>query len=281
MLVNSLPRLLAAPQFGAGLFGEGGLERRDVGRTLLYRCGGLGQNGQEILIEVNKFQSPQGGNQAVTRWLEVYNLETNAVHQISAVQTIAAAAAFSTTKRSVSMPRIPVSTQTGFSQILRLDNGSTTATFDRMFIPVYGYNPYNLYRQTNTSNPSTGNEYESTGTMRTPKFELPGLEGWPKMVSRIVMMGDVDSGGTATTAATQSITAGNLTATFGTGLSGRSQIQNLTDSGDVFYKLQVETTLTRTSASTRFTPNGFPIMIEGYCWIGAMEPPFGWNSDNR
>ena len=257
------------------------ISNREANGNFVYECRGLGQNGQEIIIDVNRYASPNGGNQAVTRWLEAYNLETNAVHQISKAQTIAAAAALNTSKRSVAMARIPISEQTGFSQILRNESGTSTTSWDRMFIPVYGYNPFNLYRQTDSANANTGNEYEATGTYTTPEFELPGLEGWPKMVSRIVMMGNVDTGGTASTAATQTVTAGNLTATFSTGLSGRAQLQELVDAGDVIYKLQLSTTLARTTANTRYTPQGFPIMIEGYAFIGNMEPPFGFNSDGR
>jgi hypothetical protein len=252
---------------------------RTITSGYVIECRGLGCNGSEILIEVN-YYAPNDTSLQYYRWTEVYNLESNALHIVTPARAIGTPTSNSG-MRTIPMASIPLSSGSGFSQVVRLDNGTNSASFERVFIPVYGYNPFTLYKQTTDGGSGTGNEYESEGSVYWPSFELAGLEGWPKMVTRIIAMGDIDAGGTAATAATQTITAGNLTATFGTGLSGRSQLQDLVDSGDVFYRLSMSTVLTRTTASTRFTPNGLPFMVEGYCWVEDIDPPFGWESDGR
>ena len=150
----------------------------------------------------------------------------------------------------------------------------------KMFIPPSEYNPYNVYRQTTGAASGTGIEFEATGTYTSPKWVLPGLEGAPSMVSKITYLGDVDSGGTSGTAATATVTAGNMTGTFITGFADRAQVTDIQDSGDVFYKLQVTVTQTRNTGSTRWTPQSLPIIIEGYSWVPTLRAPsFGWYED--
>lgn len=246
------------------------IANREPNSDYIYEARGGFVNGNELWVFVNKRKSTNGtGNTQF--WWEVYNFETNAWHQVSAATT-------GSTTGSMGLMAggaLPYSATTGFH--LAYVDGS----WRQQFAPVYGYNPFDLYRQTSGSQSSTGNEYEASGTYKSPYWELPGLEGWPKLTTRIFYLGDVDAGGTASTAATATITAGNLSGTFATGLPQRAQLVNMSDNLDLWYKLQVQVDLARTSASTRYTPNGLPLIIEGVCFVGALQPMMDWMDDIR
>lgn len=246
------------------------IANREPNSDYIYEARGGFCNGNEVWVLVNKRKSTNGtGNTQV--WWEVYNLETNAWHQVSAATTTSTTGSMGLMAGGA----LPYSATTGFT------NAYYDGSWKNIFVPVYGYSPFDLYRNTTGSQSTTGNEYEATGTLTTPQWELPGLEGWPKLVTRIFALGDIDAGGTAATDAYQTITAGNLSGTFRTGLSGRAQLVNLQDNMDLFYKLQVSTTLGRTTNSTRYTPNGLPIIIEGVCFVGNLNPPYAWMEDVR
>ena len=136
-----------------------------------------------------------------------------------------------------------------------------------------------MFRQTTGAQSGTGYEFELNGTYTSPYWKLPGLEGCPSMVSKITFAGDVDSGGTSGADASVVVTAGNMTGTFYTGYSHRAQAADLVDTGEVFYDLQVSITQTRNDGSTRWTPNGLPVIIEGYSWVPTLKQPFGWYED--
>ena len=245
---------------------------READSDRVYECRGLFANGPELWIRVNhKAASGATSGTNTNIFWEVYNIETNAIHRVSGTYTAGSTGSYG----NLPGGSMPFSQTTGFAQTY--EDGS----WRRIFVPVFGYNPYTLYRQTGSAASGTGNEYESTGTWTSPEWELPGLEGWPKYVSRIMFLGDVDSGGTASTAAVVNITAGNMTAQYDIGHSGRAQLADLTDNAEMFYKLQVEIQLTRTTASTRFTPNGLPVVIEGYAFIKNNQPPYGFYEDVR
>lgn len=250
----------------------GWLAMRESDSNYVYECRGLAFNGSEIWMDVNLKLSANASGVTSLRYFEIYNVETNSFHAVSARHTSDAA----TGSFSALAPNIPISQTTGFAHVWQ-DDGE----FDRTFVPVFGYNPHSLYRQTSGTGASTGNEYEASATYRSPKWELPGLEGWPKLVKRILFMGDVDSGGTDATSAKVTVTAGNMTAEFSTGFEDRAQIADISDNNDLFYKLQVTVELERTTANTRFTPNGLPIIVEGYAFVGNVEPPNGYQYDIR
>ena len=236
----------------------------------VYECRGLVANGPEIWCWVNHKASPSGsGNTRV--WWEVYNLETGAWHKVNAHYTMSSTGSWGILPAGP----LPLSETTGYI------HENAEGAWIRLFVPVYGYNPYNVYRQTSGSGANTGNEYEAEATLTCPEWELPGLEGWPKIVTRIVFMGDVDAGGTAATAAYVEWSAGNMTARFGTGLEDRAQLVDLTDNGNVFYKFQPTCSLKRTTASTRYTPNALPVMFEGYAFVGNPDVPVTWYEDIR
>ena len=231
----------------------------------VFECRGLGRNGNEVWVRVNHKASAAGSG-STTAWWEVYNVETNAWHQVSASHTYGSTGTYGSLPSGAGLP---ISDSTGF--IHDYSDGS----WRRMFVPLNGYNPFKLYRNTVGSG-STGNEYEATATGSLTECEFPGLEGAAKIVTRITMLGDVDAGGTAATAGYVTWAMGNMSVTFGTGLTNRPQVVDITDNADVFYRGQPTYTLGRTTASTRYTPNGLPVMFEGYAFVPNMEPPFGW-----
>ena len=248
----------------------GWIADREPNSDRVYECRGLAANGNELWIRVNhKASAAATANTNTNAWWEVYNLETNSFHTASGTLNLTSTGSFGLLPGGP----LPLSESTGFLQ------DYVEGQWRRVFVPVYGYNPYTLYRQTSGADSDTGNEYEASATWSSPEWELPGLEGWPKIVNRILFLGDVDAGGTAATAASVQVSAGNQTATFGTGLSGRAQIVDVEDNGDMFYRLQVDVTLARTTGSTRFTPNALPLVVEGYAFIGNPMPPaeFMWD----
>ena len=254
------------------------ISQREADSDRELRTLGFAVNGNEVITEINARRATSGSASVFTqRWLESYNLETNAWHRISRIQDMGS----TTSNASAPTPAgLHLSATTGFMHTF-VEMGSSGRGWNRMFIPPYGYNPYNQLRQSSGAGSSTGYEFESSGTYTSPYFTLPGLEGSPSMVSRITFAGDVDSGGTSGTAATVVVTAGNMSTTFGTGLSRRAQLVDMTDNGETFYQLQITITQTRNSGSTRWTPQGLPVIIEGYTWVPTLPPPYGWVDDGR
>lgn len=151
-------------------------------------------------------------------------------------------------------------------------------------------NPYWAARQTNTRTVQNVHSFASNATCLLPAWDLPNLEGWPSIVTRITCAGDIDAGGTAATAAYVRVyvfppgtavdaydsidqALNNVPyVEFGTGNRQRSQPVNWGDHS-MFYKLQLGIQLARTTADTNYTPNALPIIVEGYTFIRAPDPP--------
>ena len=261
------------------MYYDGRSGARDLGWTsarapdsdFVYECRGLASNGNEVWARVN-FKTISGGTGETTGWWEVYNLENNSWHRVSSPHTYGSTGTYGNLPGGA----LPISETTGF--IHDYSDGS----WRRMFVPVYGYNPFSTYRHTVGAEVAAGGyEYNLAANVTWPEYELPGLEGWPKIISRILFMGNVDAGGTDATAGYVTWTAGNMSATFGTGLSGRAQLVDTTDNGDVFYKFQPLCTLSRTTASSRYTPNALPVMFEGFAFVGNPDAPTSWYQDVR
>ena len=233
-----------------------------------YECRGLFSNGAEIWAEVTSRASTSATAGTNTqRWWEVYDLQNNSWHQVSATQTLSTTGVMGTPAGGA----LPLSQATRFTHVY------SDVSWRRIFVPEYGYTPFTLYRNSGSAaGTGTGNEFEASATVTLPQLELPGMEGWPKIVSRISFLGSMDEGGTAATAATCTVTAGNMAATFATGFTGRSQLVNVEDTGDTFYRLETTITFARTTDSTRFTPNILPIVIEGYGFVKDLEPPYSF-----
>ena len=216
-------------------------------------------------------------------WLDVYDITTGVWHTVALVPTITAV-------NNSWAGKPAVSTNTRFAHFNPLyDDGGIFQVPFRIYMPEYGRNPYTLRL---TTGGLGGAEYRASGSIRLPAYSLPGLEGHPKTVSRIIFGGDVDAGGTAATAAQVTVkiyppgsfedtglhtiaNANGINAVFGTGTRSRAQYFD-NDSQEVFDKLVVGINVERTTADTHYTPNALPIIIEGYCYVRSAVPPAGW-----
>ena len=233
-------------------------EDREPDSDREYRLRNMWVNGPEMVYEVNHRASASGtGN--TERWLEAYHLETGAVHQISAVETLSSTGNFGV----LSPCSAPLSKNT--LAAMTYADGSW-----RWQIQVpWGQNPYILLRQTSGAQSGTGNATEASGTWVSANWELPGLEGLPKVISRITFLGDVDAGGTTATAANVTMQAGNMgrAVTAYTGMPNTPQVFDISPQDQSpFFQLQATITAARTTNSTRFNLNCLPIRIEGFAW---------------
>lgn len=141
-----------------------------------------------------------------------------------------------------------------------------------------GVNTFTL-QKTSGATATTGKQFAASGTLTTPLMELPGLEGKPKVISRITFLGDLESGDASdnTTPASVTVTAGGITETF---LANHNQA-NISEAHDpsraeVFDKFQASYTITQGSGGTdptRYTPNLMPIKFEGYAWEPDLPVP--------
>lgn len=233
-----------------------------TGQTLELR--GMFDNGSELWVEVVRKSFDDDENPTdISRWWEVYNLDTNSWYQVSATKST------NRTDNACVLPagKLPYSTT---SRYLWTYTGSE---WHSIYVPQYGYNP--------AKDLEAHHHYEASATYMSTDWEIPGLEGWPKIVSRIIFLGDVDAGGADGTPATVIIRAGGAEATFATGLAGRAQIWSQTDAGDFVYTIQVEIEMSRTDDSDTETPIGLPVAIEGFCFIEALPVPSGFRKDSR
>lgn len=243
---------------------------RGYSSDLQLRIRGFWLRDPDVFVE-NELQASSSGSAATIRWIERYNFETKSWHQVSGATTLSTTGAFGLASASGGLP---ISRSNNTLHIY------SDGSWRRIYQPQYGINPY-MFRQVDPGGTGNTQEYEASGSYLSPKWELPGLEGMPKLVTRIQFLGDVDAGGTAATAAQATVTAGNMSATYLTGLPDRAQEADMTDNGDQFYKLQVGITLARTTSSTRYNLNGFPIIIEGYAYPDQMDDSSSYAYDPR
>jgi hypothetical protein len=219
-----------------------------------YRIRHMWDNGNEIIYIV-EHRARSGGSGSTTFHWESFDLKTGAVHQISADTTYSTTGSFGVLNAGAGL----------LSRFTRYSQFYADGAWRQLLIPRYGENPYYLNRQTSGAGSGTGYEFAASGTWDWPDTEIPGLEGLPKVVAGIVFGGDVDGGGTAATAASVQITAGGITFDpFVTGTGQRSQVQRLKQNNHTFYRLACSVTMSRTTASTRFTPNALPFRIFGF-----------------
>ena len=155
------------------------------------------------------------------------------------------------------------------STLIDYEDGS----WRRVQVVPYGYDPATMLSQSDGAQTTTGNEYESTGANEGTILILPDMEGWDLTMARITADVDMDAGGTAATAATATIEGGGKTLTLVTGKSGKPQSRAYPGNTDIFHELQAKWTLTRTTASTRFTPRLRWVKYEGYGLRPALPAP--------
>lgn len=246
-------------------------EDREPNSDRTFRLRRMYVNGPELVYEVNYIASTNGTGDTQS-WWEAYHIETGAQHQISAVTTHSGVTGV---VGPLTPGSAPISKNTNFAQ-----HYANTA-FRRLEMVPYGYNPHKLLRQTSGAGSSTGSSFEATGTWTGPYLELPGLEGLPKIISRIVFLGDAESAGTAATAGYVTTTCDGMgrAVTFTTGFSNRAQVADIRP-GDCgpFFLFKPSITGVRTTASVKFTPNCLPIRYEGFAYRdtdaeAALVPP--------
>lgn len=225
-----------------------------------YRVRGFAVFDPDVYVRVNHIASPSGSGDT-REWWEQYHFETGAWHQISAttglsvtgVQGILAAGSH------------PVSLQNNF--LHRYSDGR----FRRIRLETPGHNTFTQDRQSSGAGSSTGVEFESSGTWTSPYWELPGMHGMLKVATEVCFLGDLQAGGTAATAAHAEVTVNGVEVQFTTGHANRSQWARLPHAVP-FYQLRMTETLTRTTNSTRFTPNGLPIIVRGFTFLNTRVP---------
>jgi hypothetical protein len=124
-------------------------------------------------------------------------------------------------------------------------------------------------------------QYEASGGITSPYWDLPGLEGKPKAITAITFMGDLVAGNASdnTTPTQVVVTAGGRTATFKSPADsdwiGTQRIEFKPE--EVFDRLRITITGTQGSGGTRptyYTPNMLPIKIEFVAWE-YPTPSFG------
>lgn len=226
---------------------------------------GVGARGPEVWVEL-----VATNNVTTYRWWERYDMVHNAWHQMSKAYTL------SGTDSTVLMAgSMPWSTASGYIYTYSgTASGSTGHQVSAIQALPYGTNPYTAYN----SLTGTVATYDNNINLTSPKWELPGLEGHPKMATRLEFLGDLDAGGAGSQC---TVTAGNLTGTYITGLSQRAQLADFVDTGDVFYPLQITLTGQRGSGNTHVTPNFLPILVEGYCFVRNVELPYAFIDDQN
>lgn len=226
--------------------------------NLQLRIRGMWVRDPDVYIECELQASPSG-SAATTRWIEHYNFDDGAWHVVSGTLTYGSTGAYGLMSTSGTLPL-----GRNNSMLHQYADGS----WRRLFQPPFAVNPYD-YRRREGGGTGNAQEFEATGTTTFCEFELPDLEGWPKLVSRVIYDGDVDEGGSG---ASVQITAGNISVTFLPGLDGRAQNVSIEDNGDYWFRLLVSVTLTRDSGSTSYNLNGLPIIIEGQAFVPEVEP---------
>lgn len=219
---------------------------------------GVAARGPEVWVEM------VATGASVTRWFERYDTVHNSWHQTGLGKTLTSGDG--TVLMAGSMPW---SDATGW---LVTYSGVNTHRFSAVFAPPYGSNPYTL-GNTSTNALFT---YDSPAVFLSPWWELPGLEGYPKLISRIDFLGDVDTSPGSTVGV---YVTGGAHVDFISGLSRRAQLADLIDTGDIFYQLQFAVTLSATTAHT--TPNALPILLEGYCFVKNLDPPYSFIDDQQ
>ena len=226
------------------------------------RCRGFWVNGPELAIEVNRIAVSQllTGDET-KRWVEAYNYELDAWHQVSATETLD-----NNGKMSIAgTDGLPLSRYTGYAHVLVRAASLANSKWHRIYLPPYGQNPY-YSRQTDGADSSSGHQFEASGTWESPRWILPGPAGrFPNSVKRITFGGIIDG-------AEQSVqvVAGGVQHTFVYGYGKGHQVKDFPRNDYRFSDLEVSITLTQ-GTNTRSTPQGLPVTIEGVTYLNETS----------
>lgn len=237
---------------------------------------GFAVNSSEIWASVNKVPFATGTN-TVHQW-ESYDLETNAILPRSAETNVGTAFA-----RSMACTPIAI------SDLTRAIHQYSSTQWKSIFVPYYGENPFHMYRKTSGAASGTGKTFESSASVTTCAMDIPGLEGWPSVPSRVLFMGQIQDASDNTTRGKVTVdwanwqgdftTAGTyLSAVFLAGRDGRHQASHAPiHDRNYFYKFQVKITIDQGSGGTdptRYTSNALPLGFEFFTKVKTAEFDF-------
>lgn len=143
---------------------------------------------------------------------------------------------------------------------------STSGRWRYSFQPIPGTDAFTIYRKTSGAQTNTGIVFEDSGTILTPSFIIPGLEGMPKILKRVICAGDIAAGGTDC----------SVTIEVGDDVVSKAHASIKFTGNDTLYKLVAElatnvepfnTLQARIAiaqgADTRKTPQLLPLIFEG------------------
>lgn len=245
---------------------------------ITYVCRALRWRANQLYVNV-EYQDSVGAT-AVSTW-EVYDFLTSKWH----IDDGGGVSSSGTRIMTLPAGAIPHSTQSGFAYV------ADFAPMTYHYLAEPARNPFHHLRKTASAGASTGKAFYSILTMWTPRWELPGLEGAPKIVSRIWCLGDLDSAGVLSTdadisvqiveqsgtvhegpAASSSNTGPRVTWTAGE--RDRPKFREVTDYTP-FYQLQLLIQGYVNNASGK-PINVFPIIVDGYAFVPKPSVPEGW-----
>ena len=248
-------------------------ENRVPDSDRVFRCHGYWRNGPELFALVQYRANPFSSATPATQfWIEQYNWNTGAWHQVSAATTLSTNGDLG----ALSGNGFPLSAETGF--LHWYGDGS----WHRQFQPPASQNLFN-YRETSGAAAASGQAFAASGTWTGPHWEFPGYVGWPKITTEIIFGGRIESLGTPTTDASVAWSDGQVTATFGVDNNNLRQIRPFPGNKSPFFKFQPTCTITQQAGGTdptRLTPNAFPVIFRGVVFVDEPEM-LEWIDDPR
>jgi hypothetical protein len=252
-------------------------------------CGFYVRDRSELYAEVNEIATANGSN--VTRrakWL--YDFDLDCWRQVEAWQTVTATTGIQSFFGTGRTGTLPVSQLTGFMHE-HVTIATSGNTWTRQFQPTPGINPNSL-RKTTGATATTGNPVEASATWTSPIWDIPGLEGMPKLVTRIQgpPNENLSAGGTGAYMIVSLNTGRQVRNPAGTLVSGdaiftateptgRYPATELGFAGGWDQTVQLTVTSYRATTGTDptlLTPNPWPITVEGFAFKQGSDVPSRW-----
>lgn len=241
------------------------------------------RNRTELFAEVNEIAA-SGASADTRRSVWMYDFDLDCWRQVSTWTTFTGKTGFqSFLGTGQQTGTLPLSRLTNY-----LHNKSTLATggtWFRQWQPQPGVNPWSL-RHTVGATAGTGQASEASAQWVSTNFDIPGLEGWPKIITRV--QGPpaeyIAAGGSG---AYMTIAVGDgRTHTFtDTEPTGRFPIDEsgYTRSGGI-QTIQVTATGYRATTgtdATLYNLNLLPITVEGFCVKEQLSVPSDFTAGQR
>ncbi len=247
-------------------------------------CGFYVQDHTELFAEVNEIASPNG-TFTTRRSVWRYDFDIDDWGQCSTWQTISGTTGIQSFFGNGSTTgTLPMSRLTGFlhGHVTQATSGNT---WFRQFQGTPGVNPL-TYRKTAGATATAGQATEASATITLPNFDIPGLEGWPKIITRVQgpPTAQIGWGGTGAYMTIDTGDGSSVTTFKATEPSGRYPVDD-----EAYNRSEVETiqlTLSLFRATTGTDPtlmnmNLLPLTIEGFCYKEALTIPARWTSGQR